>query len=145
MLVAVVPGDLVGDIGFEKDELTGAWRQFDTLVTPVQDQVAGVLRHVDIVGAGQQLIVVIVPVIVVITGPLINRTFSGTLAPFRRVAWAGFVAKMVGGFVGYRVRVDAYGTGDAIRYDRAGKQIAGDVWNGPLSVLDAIPTSTGTH
>ena len=89
---------------------------------------------------------VVVPILALISAPLIMRAFSGELAPLRPWAWAGMCVKFAGGLVGYSVRFDAYGgRSDANKYHAAGKELAGAVRDGSASVLDVLPTSTGTR
>ena len=89
---------------------------------------------------------VVVPVLALISAPLIMRAFSGDLAGLRPWAWAGMFVKFAGGLVGYSVRFDAYqGSADAGRYHAAGKELAGAVRDGSASLLEVLPSSTGTR
>jgi hypothetical protein len=89
---------------------------------------------------------VIVPILALVSAPLIQRAFSGELAPLRPWAWAGMFVKFAGAVVGYSVRFDAYGgSADAGRYHDVGKELAGAVRNGSASLLEVIPDSTGTR
>ena len=89
---------------------------------------------------------VVVPVLSLISAPLIMRAFSGELAVLRPWAWAGMFVKFAGAVVGYSVRFDAYGgSADAGRYHAIGKELAGAVRNGSASLLDVLPSSTGTR
>ncbi len=89
---------------------------------------------------------VVVPVLSLISAPLIMRAFTGDLAVLRPWAWAGMFVKFAGGLVGYSVRFDAYqGSADAGRYHAVGKELAGAVRDGSASLLDVLPSSTGTR
>jgi hypothetical protein len=89
---------------------------------------------------------VVIPVLSLISAPLITRAFSGELAVLRPWAWAGMYVKFAGALVGYSVRFDAYqGSADAGRYHSAGKELAGAVRDGSASLLEVIPDSTGTR
>ena len=52
---------------------------------------------------------VVVPVLVVISVPLVRRAFSGDLEFLRPWAWGGMFVKFAGAVVGYQVRFDSYG------------------------------------
>ena len=74
---------------------------------------------------------VVVPVLSLISAPLIMRAFTSDLAVLRPWAWAGMFVKFAGAVVGYSVRFDAYeGSADASRYHAVGKQLAGAVREG---------------
>ena len=89
---------------------------------------------------------VVVPVLSLISAPLIMRAFSGELAVLRPWAWAGMFVKFAGAVVGYSVRFDAYGgSADAGRYHAVGKELAGAVRDGSASLLDVLPSKTGTR
>lgn len=89
---------------------------------------------------------VIVPVLVIISTPLIGRAFSGDLAFLRPWAWAGLFIKFAGAIIGYSVRFDAYGgNADAARYHVVGKVLAGDVRSGLASPFAVLPSGTGTR
>lgn len=89
---------------------------------------------------------VVVPVLALASAPLIMRAFSGDLARLRPWAWLGMFAKFAGAVIGYNVRFDAYGgSADAGRYHAVGKELAGAVRDGSASLLEVLPTSTGTR
>ena len=89
---------------------------------------------------------VVVPILALISAPLIVRAFSGQLAVLRPWVWAGMFVKFAGAVVGYNVRFDAYGgSADAARYHNVGKELAGAVRDGSASLLDVLPSSTGTR
>ncbi len=89
---------------------------------------------------------VVVPVLSLISAPLIPRAFSGDLAVLRPWVWAGMYVKFVGALAGYNVRFDAYqGSADAGRYHAVGKELAGAVRDGSVSPLEVLPSSTGTR
>jgi hypothetical protein len=89
---------------------------------------------------------VVVPVLAVLSAPLINRAFTGDLAALRPWVWAGLAAKFAGAVVGYTVRFDAYGgSADAGRYHAFGRVLADDVRSGLASPFALIPRATGTQ
>ena len=89
---------------------------------------------------------VVVPILALISAPLIMRAFTGDLAVLRPWAWAGMFVKFAGAVVGYSVRFDAYGgSADAGRYHAVGKELAGAVRDGSASLLEVLPSSTGTR
>ena len=89
---------------------------------------------------------VVVPILALISAPLIVRAFSGQLAVLRPWVWAGMFVKFAGAVVGYNVRFDAYGgNADAARYHNVGKELAGAVREGSASLLDVLPIGTGTR
>jgi hypothetical protein len=89
---------------------------------------------------------VVVPVLALISAPLIMRAFTGELTVLRPWLWAGMFVKFAGGVVGYSVRFDAYGGNAAAgRYHAAGKELAGAVRDGSASLLEVLPSSTGTR
>ena len=88
---------------------------------------------------------VVVPVLVVISVPLVRRAFSGELAFLRPWAWGGMFVKFAGAVVGYQVRFDSYGGGaDAARYHAVGKVLAGDVRAGLTSPWAVLPSGRST-
>ena len=89
---------------------------------------------------------VVVPILALISAPLIMRAFTGELARLRPWLWAGMFVKFAGAVVGYSVRFDAYGgNADAGRYHAVGKELAGAVRDGSASLLEVLPSSTGTR
>jgi hypothetical protein len=89
---------------------------------------------------------VVAPVLVAVSWPLINRAFSGELAPLRPWIWVGLFVKFAGAIAGYYVRFDAYGgSADAGRYHSFGKVLAEDVRSGLATPFALIPRSTGTR
>lgn len=85
------------------------------------------------------------PILVVITIPIINRTFAGHLAPLRPVLWLGFAAKLAGAIAGYFVRADLYGgLADANRYHASGAALAESLRSGDLSLLTQLFVDRGT-
>jgi hypothetical protein len=89
---------------------------------------------------------VVVPVLALISAPLIMRAFSGELARLRPWVWVGMFVKFGGALAGYFVRFDVYGgSADAGRYHAVGKQLAGAVRDGSASPLEVLPSSTGTR
>jgi len=89
---------------------------------------------------------VVVPILALVSAPLINRAFTGTLESLRIWAWVGLAAKFAGGLAGYNVRFDAYGgSADAGRYHKAGRLIAGSFRDGDVTFLGLIPTGTSTQ
>ncbi len=89
---------------------------------------------------------VVVPILSLISAPLITRAFAGDLAPLRPWVWVGLAAKFAGAIAGYNVRFDAYGgSADAGSYHAAGKLIAGDFWDGKVTLFGLVPKQTGTQ
>ena len=89
---------------------------------------------------------VVVPILALISAPLILRAFTGDLALLRPWVWAGMFVKFAGAVVGYSVRFDAYGgSADAGRYHAVGKELAGAVRDGSASLFEVLPSSTGTR
>ena len=46
---------------------------------------------------------VVIPVLALISAPLISRAFSGDLAPLRPWVWAGLAVKFAGAIAGYNI------------------------------------------
>ena len=89
---------------------------------------------------------VVVPILSLVSAPLISRAFAGDLAPLRPWVWVGLAAKFAGAIIGYNVRFDVYGgSADAGAYHAAGKLIAGDFWDGKVTLFGLLPTQTGTQ
>ena len=89
---------------------------------------------------------VVVPVLVVISAPLISRAVDGELAFLRPVVWLGLCVKLIGALIGYNVRFDAYGgAADAGRYHEVAKVLAEDVRSGLASPFALVPRTTGTE
>ena len=89
---------------------------------------------------------VVVPVLALISAPLINRAFTDDLAPLRPWVWAGLAVKFAGAVAGYNIRFDAYGgSADAGRYHAAGKLIAGQFHDGTIGIFGLIPSGTNTE
>jgi hypothetical protein len=65
-------------------------------------------------------------------------------APLTRLILVAFGLKMLSSFVRYFFTVDVYGTGDALRYDKVGAEIANDVHGGRIPLSDMVPSGTGT-
>ncbi|HEY5664584.1 MAG TPA: hypothetical protein VIS05_11170 [Ilumatobacter sp.] len=120
------------------------------------------LERVAVVGAALYLIVlgvamqrlaydlwgalVILPVLVAVSVPLIRRAFAGPLTAIRPYAWLGLVMKFAGAGAGYEVRFEMYGgAADAGRYHDVGRSLAGAVRGGTASLWTVVPTGTGTR
>ena len=89
---------------------------------------------------------VVVPVLALISIPLINRAFTDDLTPLRPWVWAGLGVKFAGAVAGYNIRFEAYGgAADAGGYHNVGKAIAGQFHDGTIGVLGLIPSGTGTE
>lgn len=89
---------------------------------------------------------VVVPVLVVLSAPLINSAFDGGLTFLRPWAWVGMFVKFAGAVAGYYVRFDLYeGSADAGRYHAYGKVLAADVRSGLATPFALIPSGTGTQ
>ena len=88
----------------------------------------------------------IAPILISITVPLLRRVFRGELAPIFPIAVGGLVAKFAGAIFRYWVAFDAYGgNADAGRYHDFGRLLAGDIRSGAASLSNIIPSGTGTH
>ena len=91
-------------------------------------------------------VLVVVPVLALISAPLIARAFPDDLEPLRPWVWAGLAVKFAGAIAGYNVRFDAYGgSADAGRYHDAGKLIAGQFHDGTIGIFGLIPSGTNTE
>ena len=89
---------------------------------------------------------VIVPVLIALSWPLIDRAFAGELVFLRPWVWMGLIVKFAGSIAGYYVRFDAYGgSADAGRYHDFGKVLAEDVRSGLATPFALVPRSTGTQ
>lgn len=89
---------------------------------------------------------VVAPLIVAVTVPLLRRVFVAEHAGLVPILLAGLAAKLAGSMFRYWVAFDAYGgSADAGRYHDAGRVIAGSVRSGAVSPFDAIPSGTGTE
>jgi hypothetical protein len=114
--------------------------------------IAGGLAYLVVLGVAMQRLsydvwgaLVIVPIIVLVSWPLINTAFRHDLAWLRPYAWVGLFAKLAGAVLAYQVRFAVLGSGfDASRYHREGRLLAGSVRAGRSSVLAVLPTSDGT-
>jgi hypothetical protein len=114
--------------------------------------IAGAFAYLVVLGIAMQRFsydiwgaLVIVPIIVLISWPLINTAFRDDLAWLRPYAWIGLFAKLAGAVLAYQVRFAALGSGfDAGRYHNEGRLLAGSVRAGQSSVLSVLPTSDGT-
>lgn len=115
--------------------------------------VAGAALYLIVLGVAMQTItydiwgaLVVAPVLVVISVPLVKRAFSGELEPLRSSAWLGMFVKFAGAYAGYRVRFESYGgQADSNRYHDVGRQLAGAVRNGSASLSTVIPTGQKTQ
>lgn len=89
---------------------------------------------------------VLVPVLVMISAPLIRKAFQGDLEPLRRWAFVGLFVKFAGAAAGYWVRFDSYGgAADAERYHRSGSALAENVRSGVSSPLSLLPSGQSTR
>ena len=89
---------------------------------------------------------VVVPILALISAPLIARAFPDDLESLRPWVWAGLAVKFAGAIAGYNVRFDAYGgSADAGRYHDAGKLIAGQFHDGTIGIFSLIPSGTNTE
>ena len=85
------------------------------------------------------------PVMAWIAVRLVQKTLAGDVAPLRRIAMVGLVAKAAGTAARYWVASDAYGgAADAFEYHATGKQLAGELYDGQRSIIDIIPHTQGT-
>jgi hypothetical protein len=115
--------------------------------------IAGAFAYLVVLGVAMQRLsydiwgaLVIVPIIVLASWPLIGWAFRDELAGLRPYAWVGLVAKLAGAVLAYQVRFAALGEGfDAGRYHREGQLLAGAVRDGRSSWLAALPSSDGTE
>ncbi len=114
--------------------------------------IAGAALYLIVLGVAMQTItydiwgaLVVVPVLVLISVPLVQRAFSGPLQSLRPYAWFGMFVKFAGGYAGYRVRFESYGgAADANRYHDTARLLAGAVRDGSASLTTVIPTGTKT-
>lgn len=89
---------------------------------------------------------VVGPVIVLVSVPLLRRAFSGEHASLFPIAVVGLAAHLSGSIMRYWVAFDAYrGATDSRSYDAAGKQIAADVLGGRTTLAELVPHGTGTQ
>ena len=71
---------------------------------------------------------IVIPLIVVVTVPVLHRVFAGEQADLYSIALLGLAAKFAGSFFRYWVAFDAYGgSSDAARYHDFGKAVADDL------------------
>ncbi len=88
---------------------------------------------------------VVVPVVVAVSVPLLRRTFAGPLEPLYPIALVGLVAKLGGTALRYWVAFGPYrGSTDSVRYDTFGKLFAGEIWRGERGLTGVLPRGTGT-
>ncbi len=86
------------------------------------------------------------PVLVLISVPLINRTFRGSLAFLRPIAYVGLIGKFGGAVAGYFIRSGAYGGfADANRYHLVGSLLAESVRSGRSTPLAVLPVGSNTE
>lgn len=89
---------------------------------------------------------VVVPPMAAITVFVLRRTFRGSTSALVIPLLVGFVLKLVGSGARYWIAFDVYGgNADAGRYHAYGADFAGLVWSGQASIVDAIPTGSGTQ
>ena len=89
---------------------------------------------------------VVGPLMIVLTVPLLRRSLRGEPSWMFPMAFAGLLAKMAGSLVRYWVAFDAYGgAADAGRYHEFGRLYAADIRSGRVSLLNFIPSGTGTN
>lgn len=89
---------------------------------------------------------VMAPVLAALGVFLLRHTFRGELRELLPYAYAGLAAKAAGSLTRYWVAFDAYGgNADAGRYHAFGKTLAGQIRSGEVSVLETIPSGTGTE
>ncbi|CAB4862713.1 unannotated protein [freshwater metagenome] len=89
---------------------------------------------------------IVLPMMVGVTRLVLRRIFTKRMRYMYPMALAGLGAKVVGSLVRYWVTFDAYGgQADARLYHDIAKVIAGDIRDGRVSLLSAIPHSTGTQ
>jgi hypothetical protein len=88
----------------------------------------------------------LVPLLVLVTVPLVRRLFGGELAPLLPYAFAGLAAKFAGAAVRYWVAFDAYGgSADAARYHRLGADLAEKIRSGTVPWSTVVPRGVGTE
>ena len=93
--------------------------------------IAGAFAYLVVLGVAMQRLsydtwgaLVIVPIIVLVSWPLIGVAFRDDLAWLRPYAWVGLFAKLAGAVLAYQVRFAALGSGfDAGRYHREGQLV----------------------
>lgn len=89
---------------------------------------------------------IVVPVYALLSLGALRSMFSGPLKPIATVMYWGLLAKLGGAFARYWVGFEAYdGSIDAASYHRYANAEAGAVWSGDKSVLDVLPSGTGTE
>ena len=89
---------------------------------------------------------VVIPPITAITWFVLRRTFTGEQAVLVTPLLVALAAKFVGSLARYWIAFDVYGgNADAGRYHGFGAQVAGMVRSGQMSIIDAIPTGSGTQ
>ena len=88
---------------------------------------------------------VVGPVIVLVTVPIVRRVFSGELAHLFPLAALGIPAKIAGSCLRYWVAFDAYGgASDSASYHAYAAAAAEQIRSGNASLSAAIPRGTGT-
>jgi hypothetical protein len=88
---------------------------------------------------------VIGPLLVLVSVPMLRRLFSGAQRELYGVMLLGLGAKMAGALARYWVSFDAYkGATDAQRYHSYGARAARRVWDGEAVWTQVIPHGTGT-
>lgn len=88
---------------------------------------------------------VIAPILVFVSVPLLRRVLVGEFAEFVPLAIGGLVAKLAGAGARYWVAFDSYGGSvDAARYHEVARLGAVRIRSGELPVTRLIPRSTGT-
>lgn len=89
---------------------------------------------------------VVAPVYAVVGALALRAMFGRELRPVATVLCWGLLIKLGGAMARYWVGFEAYqGSIDAQSYHDFGRDYAGQVWSGELSVFDAVPGGTGTH
>jgi hypothetical protein len=90
------------------------------------------------------MLLILGPILLVSGSLIIVAVTRRDEAPLTRLILVAFGLKMLSSFVRYFFTVDVYGTGDALRYDKVGAEIANGFHAGTLRASDLVPTSTGT-
>lgn len=88
---------------------------------------------------------VVIPPITAVTWFVLRRTFTGAQSALVLPLLIGLAAKFAGSIARYWIAFDVYESGDAGRYHASGAAIAGMVRSGRMSIIDALPTGTGTE
>ena len=88
---------------------------------------------------------VLIPIYGVTGILLMRRMFRGSQRAVATVMCWGLLIKLVGALARYWVGFEAYGGGtDASRYHNFAVESAGEVWSGDQSVIEVVPSGTGT-